>query len=454
MKPSEESATNGHHHPTCVICKRYGQLLWCAGNGCINDHFHPHCLDPPVEYIIPGVWHCISCVRKKILFGEHVVSHGVESIWEVRQAEKKYWVKYEGLAHMHNSWIEEAELLREAPRLVSRFNNINQAIRWKVEWTVPHRLLMKRKLSFSKRDDDILKICSNEWLVKWTGLDYEQATWELESASFLKGPKALTLMKDFETRQEKAESFLLEADKQGKDSLRKSSQLTVDDLPQAYNCHLSHINQLRKYWSKGHNALCIDEHADQVRVLKIILFIISLHSNVSMPILVISTPKTLNVWEDEFLRIAPSANIVVYKGYKDLRNSIRSLEFFNKRGCIMFQVLLTSSDVVVEDFEELKYIGWEAIIMDECESSTMSEYFGKFKLMTAKIMLLVLGSQIKDSLTDYLGLLYLLESGNHGSDSNNMDAECLTDIDKAKKQMEPYIAFESKSCFSQFVEHA
>lgn len=86
----------------------------------------------------------------------------------------------------------------------------------------------------------------------------------------------------------------------------------------------------------------------QEQAVKVILFILSLHLDVQKPFLVISTSTALSVWEAEFLHLAPSANIVVYYGNRDVRSSIRSLEFYNEGGGIMFSVLLSSADVVVE----------------------------------------------------------------------------------------------------------
>lgn len=76
---------------------------------------------------------------------------------------------------------------------------------------MPHRLLKKRLLSSPKqheenqieRTDDISD-CQCEWLVKWCGLDYEYATWELESASFLQSPLAQSLISKYENRHQRA----------------------------------------------------------------------------------------------------------------------------------------------------------------------------------------------------------------------------------------------------------
>lgn len=87
-----------------------------------------------------------------------------------------------------------------------------QALRWKTDWTVPNRLLQKRLLIFPKTDDesctgyvDNNSDCHNEWLVKWTGLDYDHATWEIDNASFLRSPEAMKLIRDYESRHKKAE---------------------------------------------------------------------------------------------------------------------------------------------------------------------------------------------------------------------------------------------------------
>lgn len=82
--------------------------------------------------------------------------------------------------------------------------------------------------------------------------------------------------------------------------------------------------------------------------MKVILFILSLNCNVKRPFLIISTSTSLSVWETEFLHLAPSANLVVYKGNKDVRSGIRALEFYNEDGGILFEILLSTSDIIVE----------------------------------------------------------------------------------------------------------
>ncbi|WRX24831.1 SNF2 [Theobroma cacao] len=466
-KESQLEIKTGGGHNACVTCMLGGKLLSCVGKGCKRD-FHLSCLVPALSNYPPGVWHCIWCVKKKKELGVHSVSE-VESIWDAREAvsdnkigsvvlampwEKQYFVKYRGLAHVHNRWIPEKKLLLEAPRLVTKYNSKNQVIRWKTEWTVPHRLLQKRKLLFPTNSDENDLDCTYEWLVKWTGLGYEHATWELENSSFLTSPEAMKLMRDFEIRHLKSETLSShsEEEKKEKCSISELSQLSFGGSPGEYDRYLSYVNKLLAHWNKCQNAVVYDDQVDQERVIKVILFVLSLQFTARKPILIISKSTALSVWESEFLRVASSANIIVYKGSKDVRSSIRSLEFYNESSSIMFEILLSSSDVVAEDLDMLKAVEWGAVVIDECQSSRMSRYFEQIKRLIADMRLLLVSGQIKDCSADYQNLLSLLDSGYELS-SDHLKIDSNTNVYELKETFASYVAFECKSGSSRFVEY-
>ncbi|KAL5055353.1 hypothetical protein RYX36_036035 [Vicia faba] len=89
-----------------------------------------------------GYWHCICCNEEKIKLGVHSVSKGVESIFDSQEVvskdeviEREYFVKYQGLAHAHNCWIPEKQMLVEAPKLLEKYKKKQQVVSFAIAWS-------------------------------------------------------------------------------------------------------------------------------------------------------------------------------------------------------------------------------------------------------------------------------------------------------------------------------
>ncbi|KAM3375753.1 helicase protein MOM1 isoform X3 [Capsicum galapagoense] len=403
----------GSDEKMCATCKQGGKMLICNGRGC-RRCYHLSCLDPPLDDFPPGAWHCNLCVKKKIESGVHSVTEGVESILDVREVEvagtyrqKQYLVKYHGLAHAHNCWVAEAQLLIDAPLLIANYNHRNQDVRWISEWTVPHRLLKKRSLMFSKlngQDAGDNNKCLFEWLVKWKGLGYEYATWELENANFLKSQHGESLIKDFNIRREKAKRGIDKLQNQ-KGPLVKLSELSAGGSLITDSNVLNNVNKLRECWLKCQNTAVFD---DQDRIKKMVLFILSL-SDVCCPFLIVTTSSSLLQWEAEFTRWAPSIDVVVYSGRRDSRRRIKSLEFYDEGGFRILQVLLSSLEAVIEDVEILSDLSWEVTIIDDCQNVGISAHVEQIKMLAAGVRVLLFNGPMKITSSEYLNLLSLLE---------------------------------------------
>ncbi|KAF2285837.1 hypothetical protein GH714_008329 [Hevea brasiliensis] len=401
----------------CLICKLGGTILCCEGRGCKRS-YHLSCLNPPLKAVPLEVWYCLACVRKKIKSGVHSVSEGVESIWDYKEVEesdgnglpkKQFFVKYKGIAHVHNRWVPECQLLLEAPSLVSKFIRKKQVTKWKQEWTEPRRLLQKRSVVSSRQHDETYKghandisDCHNEWLVKWRGLDYEFATWELEDASFMSLPKVQSLMRDYEKLHEKAKR-------------RRLSGIDKD------------------------------------RIMKVVSFISSFSSNIFWPFMIITTSTALHLWDEEFFRLAPSVDSVVYHGNKDVRRSIRAVEFYEEGGGIMFEVLITSPEVIAEDLNVLKLIKWGAIVVDECQRSRIFSHFEQIKSLSADMRLLLVNGQLKDSVIEHL--LSLLDCQSDANCSEGLVTNSNLKVGDLKERLSKYIVNVSKSDSLRFVEY-
>ncbi|XP_031384761.1 helicase protein MOM1 isoform X3 [Punica granatum] len=460
-----EVRANGDNN-NCFICKLGGFLLCCDGKDCERS-FHLSCLIPPLKDVPLGIWYCPACVRKRMEFGVHSISKGVEAIFDVRevevsdangwQAQRQFFVKYKGLAHVHNRWVPEAELLIESPSAIARFDKRSQSVKWKPQWAVPHRLLEKRLETFRQRDEVStaeIANCRYQWLVKWWCLGYEHATWELEDEPFFNSSEAENLIKDYEAEHDRTERppvlGIDELQERKNKSMSKLSKLP-DGISSGSdgNC-LDVVNRLRELWLKSHNAIIID---DQEYMLKVISFITSLQLDACHPFLIISSSNSLNLWDVEFFRLARSTNLVVYNGDKELRKSIRNLEFPEKGGATMFQVLISAPRAVAEDMDMLKNIEWEAIIVDECQRSGIARHFEEIKMLKTEMRLLLCTGPLKETFSEYCGLLSFLEHESGWRTGNGVGASSDDAMLKLKERLSRFIVSGSKVEFSRFLEY-
>ncbi|XP_020960084.1 uncharacterized protein LOC107648625 isoform X8 [Arachis ipaensis] len=349
-------------------------------------------------------------------------------------------------------------MLEEGPKVLSAFKRKRRVIKWKKEWSIPHRLLLKRAIVLPKQNKEHLDGHDNnysvgcfEWLVKWSGLGYDHITWELDSASFLTSSEGIKLKNDYESRR-------LRKGMDGDVNEERKASFAELPVPPSGNSvavssqHLSYVNKLCMCWHKGQSAVIVDDKIDQERVMKVMSFILSLHCKVTRPFLIVSTSAALAVWEREFLHLAPSANLVIYKGNKDVRRSIRTLEFYNDDNGILFQILLSSPDIIVEDLKELRCISWEAIIVDECQRPRILEHLDNIKILTTKLRLLVVSGQIKDDRADYVKMLSFLNSENHVLNTTETEPLVSDSISNLKSKLDQYVAFRTKTGSTRFAE--
>ncbi|KAL0914065.1 hypothetical protein M5K25_017570 [Dendrobium thyrsiflorum] len=451
----------------CLVCKQPGQLMSCFGKDCKRS-YHLSCLDR----LLPGAWLCKFCVKKKLESGVYSVSEGIESVWDIDegvQSGKLYFVKYKGFSHSHNRWISESQLLHDAPSLLAKFRKKGQkekVMKWKKEWAEPERLLQKRLVVLPETSDEYTSgpametsNCCVEWFVKWKGLEYDQATWELEKSLLSSSSEAARLVEDYGHRRDQAKRLHDPLRREKVLRVKKDHFYKLTELPDGCptelgNDLLGSLNRLREFWHKSVNAVLID---DQERFTKSVLFALSLQCYACQPCLVITTSDSLPLWQVEFGRLAPSLNVVMYEGDKGVRKMIRNIEFYEESGCLMLQVLLADHEAINEDLGDINCVDWEVVIIDKCQNPKVFRFLEQLKSLNADFKLLLFNGQMKDSLSEYRILLSFLSSGGTVDD-------CLADLKAdtneapgalatVKEKFAHHIAYERKADSSNFVEY-
>ncbi|KAL8204911.1 hypothetical protein R6Q57_010534 [Mikania cordata] len=203
---------------------------------------------------------------------------------------------------------------------------------------------------------------------------------------------------------------------------------------------LPYVNKLRDYWNRGQNTVFFD---GQDRLVKAVVFVSSLLDNLKNPILIVACSSVLSLWEVEFTKCSKSVNVVTYKGNNGTRAAIRDAEFYSEKGCIKFQVLLSSLDAIVEDMEKFDHIKWELLVIDECQRPVFLPHFKKLKMLMADMKLLTVSGEFVDICQSHGNILSLLDSKFELNDN----------INTLKERLSPFIAFECKFNTLDFEEY-
>ncbi|KAM0858104.1 hypothetical protein ACQ4PT_048039 [Festuca glaucescens] len=109
----DESDCDKHMCDVCRSMETPEILKSCDRNSC-KRKYHVSCLGLPVECVSPGIWWCSICTKERLLSGVYSVTEGIESLWDVKEGVqncKQYFVKYKNLAHVHNRWIPEGDII-------------------------------------------------------------------------------------------------------------------------------------------------------------------------------------------------------------------------------------------------------------------------------------------------------------------------------------------------------
>ncbi|GJW42283.1 retrovirus-related pol polyprotein from transposon TNT 1-94 [Tanacetum coccineum] len=219
------------------------------------------------------------------------------------------------------------------------------------------------------------------------------------------------------------------------------------------NIHLSYIKNLRDAWNRGQISIVFD---DQERTMRIALFIHSL-KDVTLPFLLITTADSLSQWEAMFLKVASCNAFKIYTEGTEGKRSFKLVEVKKEGGQLAFQLVLYLVDAFAKgnlvmfltlslhDLNILKAIQWQAVIVDESQSSEISSHFSRIKSLSTVKWLLVFCVPLGVNMTSYLDVLSKL-------DLDVISKTELDDMSKLKETLSNLIAYECNSNSSKFVE--
>uniref|UniRef100_A0ACD5WIF7 Uncharacterized protein n=1 Tax=Avena sativa TaxID=4498 RepID=A0ACD5WIF7_AVESA len=329
----------------------------------------------------------------------------------------QFLVKWHLLSHHHDSWVPLDWLLvfdRLRAQTYIRNNTLPKEVHTnderKPEWFEVDRAIAIRRKSDPHGLCDILANFQDnvdfegfEFLVKWKGLDYCDATWEPYSTEGVQSAVSMLV--------ERHQNTLKRAD--------CVSQMNTDEMiPE--NVHSGALYDYQRQglqWIfdnfKARRSVILADEMGLGKTVQVVSFLshIIKGSFTTSPALVLAPKSILLQWKKEFGRWASDLNIVVYQGDKDSRKCIQDHEMYSSEGKTLFDALVTSYEFVQLDKAVLQKIKWSTIVIDEAHrlkkldcnlASCLKRYSSEFRL-------LLTGTPLQNNTLELFSLLHYID---------------------------------------------
>ncbi|KAL5463607.1 hypothetical protein EMCRGX_G032521 [Ephydatia muelleri] len=176
---------------------------------------------------------------------------------------------------------------------------------------------------------------------------------------------------------------------------------------------LKGMNWLANLYDQGINGILADEMG-LGKTVQSIAFMAHLaeRQNTWGPFLIISPASTLHNWQQECMRFVPRFKTLPYWGSPHERKVIR--KYWNQKLLYKedapFHVLITSYQLVVQDFKYFQRIKWQYMILDEAQAikSSTSVRWKMLLSFNCRNRLLLTGTPIQNTMQELWALLHFI----------------------------------------------
>lgn len=340
---------------------------------------------------------------------------------------EEFFVKYRNFSYLHCEWKTEEELYKGDKRIFSKIKRYKQKQAQQLnifellddEPFNPDYIEVERILDMSENEDPANNSVVKHYLVKWKSLQYEDSTWELEE--------------DIDV--DKIKQYKIFSEIPPKDQWKYKKRPPADLWVQINESPLyKGGNTLRPYQLEGLNWLLFSWHnnrncilADEMglgKTIQSLTFVNSVWENgIRGPFLIIAPLSTIPNWQREF-EAWTDMNVVVYHGSQQSKSMLQEYEFYYKnehlepiKDITKFNVLITTFEIIVTDFQELKSFNWRICVIDEAHrlKNRNCKLLEGLRQLHLEHRVLLSGTPLQNNVNELFSLLNFLEPSQFSS---------------------------------------
>lgn len=343
-----------------------------------------------------------------------------EEVTETVEVEE-YYVKYRNFSYLHCEWKTEDELFKGDKRIANKIKRFKQKQSQLLnifetldeESFNPDYVEVDRVLDVSSHIDPATNETVRHYLVKWRALQYEDCTWELEED-----------VDPIKIEQYEKFSKLPSKDKwKAKKRPSPEGWMKLDESPiykggnSLREYQLEGLNWLLFSWFNGRNCIL----ADEMGLGKTIQSLTFIHAvweyGIRGPFLVIAPLSTIPNWQRE-IESWTDLNVIVYHGSATSRNMIQEYEMYYKsdkgqhiKDLTKFNILITTFEIIVTDFADLKSFNWRLCVIDEAHrlKNRNCKLLEGLRQLTLEHRVLLSGTPLQNNVNELFSLLNFLE---------------------------------------------
>lgn len=384
----------------------------------------------------------------------HRVKEGVELTPDSSRHDYEYYIKWQGQSHLHDTWETTDSVVgfRGFRRLENYFRkvvDIELDMRFGGDDYTPEQReqwLLDRERDEEAHEDytKVERVVAErdgadgvEYFIKWKGLQYDECTWE---AADLVSSHAQDKIDQFLDRMSRSWTS-----DRSESNVNSRSRMTKIDKQPSYitggelrEFQLKGLNFLALNWTRDNNVILADEMG-LGKTVQSVSFLSWLRNERDQegPFLVVAPLSVIPAWCDTFSFWAPDMNYVVYLGPESARSVIREHELIvdGNPKKTKFNVLVTSYDFILQDWEFLRSIKWQVLAVDEAHrlKNRESQLYNRLVSFNIPCRVLITGTPIQNNLHELSALLDFLNPGKVVVDK---DLEVLGQAEVKKKDEE------------------